>query len=178
MHSNTASLLPLGHMACEHHLARCSGQCITIELHAVAVSARPLQHALRASIRNVRNHRCASAVSRVRSVASAYSFAVARYFLVGQRAALGCAALSLVLPNLALNRTLRDKAAHLRLAHVGHHDNHALKHRVLIASWAHGLRAPLGALLGAVHRYRAARRRRLSAASTTCASCVIRHCVQ
>ena len=52
-------------------------------------------------------------------------------------------------------------------SNVGHHYNHAIKHRALIASWAHGLRAPFGALLGAVHRYRAPRRRRLSAASAT-----------
>jgi len=116
MHSNTASLLPLEHMACERHLARFSGQCFAIGRRAVAVSARLLQHSLRASVRNVRNHRCASAVSRVQGVASAKRRTFARYLFVGQSAALGRAALSFVLPNLALNRTPRDKAAQLRLA--------------------------------------------------------------
>ena len=103
-------------MACERHLVRFSGHCVATGLRAVAVSARQLQRMLRASVLNVPNHRRVSAVSPVRSLASACRFAFARHLFVGQRAVLGRAALPFVLPNLALNRTLRDEAAQLRLA--------------------------------------------------------------
>ena len=101
-------------MACERHLARFSGQCIAIGLCAGAVSARRLQRVLRVSVLGVPKHRRAQTVSQAQALASANHFSVARYFFVGQRAALGRAALSLVLPNPTVERTGRKRpSAHL-----------------------------------------------------------------
>ena len=114
MHSNTASLLPLGHMACERHWARFSGQCIATELRAVAVSARLLQRVLRVSVLGVPNHRRAQTVSQAQAPASAHRRGFARHLFVGQCAALGRGALPLVLPNPTVERTGRKRpSAHL-----------------------------------------------------------------
>ena len=108
-------------MACERHLASFSGQCIAIELRAVAVSARLLQRVLRVSVLGVPNQRRAQTVSQAQASASANRSAFARHPFVGQRAAVGRSALPFVLPNPPVERTAASGRP-LTL-HVGRHDH-------------------------------------------------------